>query len=108
MYKSRSFATFCAMLIFVTVLVVPAIAQDAEPVTIASGWTGDELAGFVEVQNDPDHNRRPAGSAHRRSTGQPPRSAIERCDRVHRCADCPHDDRCRDDPAHPGGCSSVT
>src|SRR5262245_29609224 len=49
MYRSRSFATFCVMLIFVAVLVGPVLAQEGEPVRIAAGWGGDELVAFVQV-----------------------------------------------------------
>ena len=51
MVKAKQIARLTVVLALAVLLVVPAAAQDSEPVTIATGWGGAELAAFVEVMD---------------------------------------------------------
>ena len=49
MLRSKQLLRLVLIFMMVALLVVPAGAQDAQPVKIATGWGGAELAAFVEV-----------------------------------------------------------
>ena len=49
MFRSKQIVRLVLVLVFVVALVLPISAQDAQPVKIATGWGGAELAAFVEV-----------------------------------------------------------
>ena len=49
MFRSKQLVRLAVILAFVVLLVVPISAQDAQPVKIATGWGGAELAAFVQV-----------------------------------------------------------
>ena len=49
MLRSKQLLRLVLIFMMLALLVVPAGAQDAQPVKIATGWGGAELAAFVEV-----------------------------------------------------------